>query len=76
MASESAGELAESSTLLMILHSLFGCCFAPALAPFTCGTVFADPNKAFISQFRLDGAKEGPLAGTTLAVKDLFDVSS
>ena len=35
----------------------------------------ADPSKAFISQFRLEGSKEGPLAGCTLAVKDLFDVS-
>lgn len=37
----------------------------------------ADPSHAFISQFRLEegSGKDGPLAGRTLAVKDLFDVS-
>lgn len=35
----------------------------------------ADGTNAFISQFRLEGAASGPLAGLTLAVKDLYDVS-
>jgi hypothetical protein len=39
------------------------------------GLLPADLSNAFISQFRLEGSKEGPLAGRTLAVKDLFDVS-
>jgi Asp-tRNA(Asn)/Glu-tRNA(Gln) amidotransferase A subunit family amidase len=81
MASENAGELAEtvrcspragvpsSTNVLVALWTSYG-------PIFTFGTVSADPNKAFISQIRQEGAKEGPLVGITLAVKDLFDVSS
>jgi Asp-tRNA(Asn)/Glu-tRNA(Gln) amidotransferase A subunit family amidase len=35
----------------------------------------SDATNSFISQFRLEGAASGPLAGLTLAVKDLYDVS-
>ncbi|KAF6252554.1 amidase signature domain-containing protein [Scenedesmus sp. NREL 46B-D3] len=35
----------------------------------------ADGTNAFISQFRLEGAASGPLAGLTLAVKDLYDIA-
>lgn len=38
--------------------------------------LFADPTHSFVSQFTLEGARQGPLAGLTLAVKDLYDVSS
>eukprot|EP00878_Enallax_costatus_P017900 GHUV01018815.1.p1 GENE.GHUV01018815.1~~GHUV01018815.1.p1 ORF type:complete len:449 (+),score=59.15 GHUV01018815.1:982-2328(+) len=34
-----------------------------------------DPTNSFISQFRIEGSPEGPLAGMTLAVKDLFDIA-
>jgi hypothetical protein len=36
----------------------------------------ADPTNSFILQFRLQTNTDGPLAGKTLAVKDLFDVSA
>ncbi|KAF8058363.1 AMI1 [Scenedesmus sp. PABB004] len=35
----------------------------------------ADATGSFISRFRLEGAGSGPLAGVTVAVKDLFDVA-
>lgn len=35
-----------------------------------------DPTGSFISQFVLEGSKEGPLAGQRVAVKDLYHVSS
>ncbi|WIA21527.1 hypothetical protein OEZ85_000727 [Tetradesmus obliquus] len=35
----------------------------------------SDPTGCFISQFTLQGAASGPLAGLTLAVKDLYDIA-
>jgi Asp-tRNA(Asn)/Glu-tRNA(Gln) amidotransferase A subunit family amidase len=35
---------------------------------------YADPVNAYILRFDVQGAPSGPLAGLTLAVKDLFDV--
>jgi hypothetical protein len=36
----------------------------------------ADTTNSFILQFQLQTNKDGPLAGKTVAVKDLFDVSA
>lgn len=46
----------------------------PGVSPMAC-CPGGDPAQAFISQFQLAGASQGPLAGLTVAVKDLFDVS-
>lgn len=49
--------------------------YRPSLTNSWLSYSLADPSKAFISQFRLEGSQQGPLVGKTLAVKDLFDVS-